>query len=288
MWTDKSYLFAQVSVWGAARAFLSLPVEHPLDALKTACQLKGNDATVREVTVEIFQKKGLQGFYAGFRPNTLRVVSKQLYRMPLTLGLSNLYDLKISHWTGKKYPILASFFTGFSLASLETFIICPLERTKVWLMSYPGQNGWQVLKQKIHSKKGFMELFRGLNAVYAKQMSSWVSFLIAEEVFRGIACRYTQSDKLSTPALLAVSLGVGGVNTLAAYPFDLVKTHQQRSQSPANQKVWSILATLFKKHGFKGMYTGWKIRVVQYMVQSCFTVTFLDKFKQRLRQLDQK
>jgi hypothetical protein len=101
----------KASYMGAARAVLGLPFEHPFDTIKTNMQAlsKESGATISD----IYASKGIAGFYSGFLINTVRVLSKQIYRWPLMIGLSTYYQ---SSWNMTE--LNSSTITGLTMAMI--------------------------------------------------------------------------------------------------------------------------------------------------------------------------
>jgi hypothetical protein len=133
----------------------------------------------------------------------------------------------------------------------------------------------------------FGSLFRGLNSLFYRQMTSWVSFLYTDYKFKEIAREMKglgKNDPLDNQTLLTTSLFVGISNVLVVMPFDMTKTlYQQHSDEFVNKKFLETLKVVYRKTGFKGFYYGWQPRMIQYMIQSVFTVTALEKMEQKLK-----
>ncbi len=123
----------EVSVLGTLRGMVSLPFEHPFDTIKTWMQSENRGAL--QALSDIYQKKGLKGFYSGFAVNSLRVMSKSAYRWPLNVYLMSEFRKIFKGYNHSK--TLAGVATGVSISLIESAIICPFERTKVWLMTSP-------------------------------------------------------------------------------------------------------------------------------------------------------
>jgi hypothetical protein len=85
---------------------------------------------------EIYSEKGvLKGFYSGSLPNLGRIVAKNIYRYPLMIGMPQVFEKRIADRRVQK------FFTGLSIAFIESFILCPFERLKVYFMTYSHKEG---------------------------------------------------------------------------------------------------------------------------------------------------
>lgn len=121
------------------------------------------------------------------------------------------------------------------------------------------------------------ELFRGMRAVYARQISSWASFLVSDNRVKEWEKKRTQTEELSFASLMRASFLVGVINTIANMPFDTAKTALQKHDPLPDNNLWKTLEKIYHTHGIQGLYAGWKPRMIQYMLQSAFTVTLLDR-----------
>ncbi len=272
--------YAKVSFYGAVRGALALPLEHPLDCIKTNMQALPNNHSALAVTKNIYRNKGILGFYRGYIPNTVRVVIKQIYRWPMMLfiplGLESLEVFKRSE--------MNKLVSAIIIANFECFIITPLERIKVWLMThYKSKRGLLYFFTK--NRKGLgLQLMAGLRPVYVKQMVSWITFLVADDFFRGSARKHFETDgPLDFWILFIISILVGIINTLFIMPFDCVKTQQQKNTTSGRTRLFKAMQDLYRKYGISGLYNGWKVRLFHYVVHASFTITILERLEVALR-----
>ena len=83
----------------------------------------------------IYQSKGIiKGFYAGSLPNLTRLVLRNSYKYPLLVGLPDFFRTKAPRGVHDN-PSVLKFFTGFSIALIESIITCPIDRIKTYLMT---------------------------------------------------------------------------------------------------------------------------------------------------------
>lgn len=161
---------------------------------------------------KIFKDFGIvKGFYAGALPNSLRVVVKSLYRWPLMVGLPEFFKTHVLPVSS--YEAAHKVTAGVVIAVIESFIICPFERVKVFLMT---KHSSDVSAARYVKSRGMLELFRGLNAQVSKQVVSWVSFLYIDFKVKQAAKRFQCSETLTNPALLACAITTGVLNTLCS------------------------------------------------------------------------
>jgi len=93
------------------------------------------------------------------------------------LWLPQSYNKLLPDSLKLKYPSLAKITTGATLAAIDTFIICPLERLKVCLQTKNNDLGMRKFFLENNNQTA-KSLFRGLESLFYRQMLSWVSFFI--------------------------------------------------------------------------------------------------------------
>jgi len=207
---QSSNFYIKVSLIGAFRAGLSLVIEHPLESIKTQWQDKNNISSNKEIVSSIYREKGLIGYYRGFIPNLIRVAFKNFYRWPMMLYFPHFFDRSIPDRLVHLFPGLTKILTGLVIANIETFIICPLDRLKVFFMtsSTKSQN---LFKNFYNYHKGNLirELFRGLGVSFWRSNVSWVSFLYLDHKLKRSLKIFHKSEILSNLDLFIISVIVG-------------------------------------------------------------------------------
>lgn len=84
---------------------------------------------------EIYKEKGLfKGFYAGSTPNLARILFKNFYRFPLLVTLPDYFKANLPLSLSSSMYKLKTI-TAFSIAAIESLLICPFERLKTYLMT---------------------------------------------------------------------------------------------------------------------------------------------------------
>lgn len=271
--------YVQAGLLGAGRGLLGLVFEHPFDTIKTRCQAHPEEPSVVKVATNIHKIHGFKGFYSGFIPNGVRLAGKQMYRWPMMLGFPPFFQQILPVSLQQQYPTSVKTATALAIANFETLIVCPLERLKVYLMTadHKGKGVFEFLKANKSSV--IRALWQGTSAVWARQVTSWVSFLVADEKFKTWERQRIGKKELPFPSLLKVSFCVGAVNTLANMPFDVAKTQLQKDRFMKNEGLFKTVYKIYQSYGVRGLYLGYQVRMAQYMLQSVFTVTLLEKLE---------
>lgn len=119
-------------VAGMARGLIGFPLEQPFEAIKTQWQADPKHRNEWRIFREIVEKKGFyRGFYAGSLPNLGRILIKQFYRYPLMIALPPFFEKQLDTSNLE----LVKAVSGLTIAVIESFILCPFERLKVFLMT---------------------------------------------------------------------------------------------------------------------------------------------------------
>jgi hypothetical protein len=275
------------SVIGVSRSCICLVLEHPFESIKTQWQTKVEIKGMKEIVKSIINEKGLIGFYRGFIPNLIRVSIKQTYRWPMMLYFPHLYKKNLPY----KSEGFVKILTGLTIANIEVLIICPLDRLKIYFMTHDKVKK-HIFAYFISTHRGnfLKELFVGLGPSYWRSNASWVSFLYLDQFTKNQLKSYKKTDHLNFLDLfftsVIVSIGNLGASKLfinLAMPFDFAKTHSQKDGN-IKDSTFSILRQFYKTYGFAKLYTGWQFRMLQYTLQSVFTVTTLEYLEIKSKQ----
>lgn len=281
IWSVKSYLYTSFA--GTMRSLIGLPFEHPLELIKTKLQSSISKKSGAQVAKEIYLKNGLIGLYAGLIPNTLRLIFKQVYRYPLLFLLPNFFKRILPEHYEKEKRLAKKTLAGFSIALLEVYILCPLERLKVYLMTKKQFRLGSLINFIKQNKKILkIELFRGLNALFPKQIISWVSFLTTDyklKIYSHTKFNIPFNEVLPYYFLISIGIFVGLVNVTVTLPFDFVKTQFQMQNHIENSSLRIAFSKFKNEFGLFIFYKGWCVRMIQSIIHCVFTVSLIEKLE---------
>ena len=114
---------------------------------------------------QIYTEKGFyRGFFSGSLPNLTRVVLKNLYRYPLMIKMPNIIEKKVP--IARRDRKVAKALSGLAIAAIEAFILCPVERIKVFMMT---RNSNQVsVMNRLSEHNLLAELYRGYLPLFTR------------------------------------------------------------------------------------------------------------------------
>jgi hypothetical protein len=163
---------------------------------------------------KIYEEKGLIGFYRGYIPNLVRVSIKQIYRWPMMIFFPRFFKKHFG-----ENAVFNKILTGLVIANIEIFIICPLDRLKVFFMTSQKANNVFKYFISVNRNKLLTELFAGLGPTYWRSNISWVSFLYLDQRCKDFARYYRKDDNLGFIDLIIVSMVVCFGNLLTSKTF---------------------------------------------------------------------
>ena len=266
--------FIKSSYVGVSLVIFTFSSNHPFDYLKTVRQANiSNNISNRALVSQVYNSFGIRGFYTGGRTNFARAVLKEAYRNPVRGILKGFYSDIIPKSVQTKFPETRNIATGVSMACLDTFILCPLERLKVWVMTVDRKNG--IISY--FSQKDiflFRDLFKGLKVSFLKSAASWTSYLVFEEDIRKYVTRDNVNKvDISISQQILIGFLAGFVNSVVTMPFDTIKTQIQKcgSNSNSQKSIFLTLKSIYKSNGVLGLYSGWFFRLPSYIIVALIT-----------------
>lgn len=271
---------------GGSRVIFTFGAGHPFDLVKTQMQANPNITSAVLLSKQIYRKSGIRGFYIGGIPNFSRSLLKETYRSP-TRGFMKHNLQKMISDSGN-HQDLVNLLTGFGMATIDTFIMCPLERLKVWMMTNYTRNKKisSFFTQMNNSTDLFRQLFMGLKVSYVRNGAAWMSYLVAEEKIRKkiieLSPRMQDSEHTELPLqekLLIGSLS-GIVNLICTHPFDMIKSQVQKYGNVSSKPIFKMMTNIIQKYGLSGLYSGWQVRLPHYIVVGILTSHVLERVDQ--------
>ena len=274
--------FGEAIAIGAFRGLVGWPLEQPMDAIKTTWQVNRGLPSVISVVKNIYGRDGFLGFFKGGLPNAIRLTSKQVYRFPPLLLIPEWYR---QHAPKKirNNRFFEAGVTGIALAQLETIIVTPTERLKVWRMTNTDPRYNRLLDFAVQQKGQVMAgLYQGWRPTFYKVSASWLSFLLANSACKQLI--YSTAEPNGTPSsalFFVASFPVAAVNTLAVMPFDVAKSVIQRAGAQNTKHTFQLMKELIRKEGLATVFTGWKIKFAHSLMQALITVPLLEGVERR-------
>ena len=183
--------------------------------------------------------------------------------------------------------------SGFSIAAIESIILCPFERLKTYFMTARSlRQGARHIEadQRLNiatffqeSNKGLIRsLFKGIGPLFLRQSIAWNGFLQSDfrikQAIRKIK-KIPDDEAIPAKFLFCASFFAATISTIIIMPFDCLKTNQQLySHAGAEKEKYSeISKRIYRESGVRGFFVGWRIRFFMYLIHAMFTIDILER-----------
>jgi len=274
---------------GTVAAFITNPVEVIKTQLQSsnACSVDGI-ASIRKspmpVIRQILKDDGVSGFYRGLLPFLVGVI-------PSSTAYFYAYE-RTKHSLLPIFPdgsVMNAMISGLAAGLASKTLTNPIwfVRTRMQL------NGNKAIGQYVYKgygdciftifrEDGIPGFYRGICASYWGCAENIIQFVLYEQLKtrllkRKNARRKEQdlppASKISKIALLSSAAFAKGVAAAAAYPHEVARTRlreQARSGILRQAGMWGTLNSLARDEGFRGLYTGLSMRLLEVVPNTGF------------------
>jgi hypothetical protein len=274
----------------AAGRSTGILIEYPLECIKTRWQANPNFKSLSDITKHSYQNYGLRGFYHGFIPNAVRKIPTQMFRWPVILQsphsfreLLNKFPLTTPEKKSSYYSQIAltNFMSAVTIASIETPISAPFDTCRLDFIVNPEKTRTLLDYFKLNSTLQLQ--FKGLGALYLKEIFGWTSFLVSCNVLRQGVKDYNGDNTIKPYQILPISLTVGVANAAAIMPWDVARSQIQKNKHSPKATVGNAIKSIIDQHGYKGLYVGWGIRALQISLATALSIPVMEKFENELQ-----
>mmetsp|Transcript_99393 Transcript_99393/g.320538 ORF Transcript_99393/g.320538 Transcript_99393/m.320538 type:complete len:313 (+) Transcript_99393:132-1070(+) len=261
---------------GATEAAVTMP----FDTVKTYCQVQ-KSAGLTPVTAarDIFQLKGIGGFYFGLPAVLVQVAGKGAIRW------SAFEQFKATLQAAGAPKATVDLFAGMGAGFAEAFLwTTPTERLKVLRQNdiRSGLNRYASLPgavRTVATEHGFTGLYAGIGACGLRQASGvGVRFAIYGHVKTLIT---------SDPPQLWQSAVAGGItgcmSTAINNPIDVVKTRIEAQDQAGTKEytgTWQCFRSIVKQEGVAALYRGIAPRMIKISIGQAITFSAYERYSE--------
>ncbi|CAJ1400161.1 unnamed protein product [Effrenium voratum] len=246
-------------------------VTMPLDTVKTFCQVNRTGMGPVAGAQQIYQLKGVQGFYFGLPAVLLQVAGKGAIRF--TAFEQFKFLLQLAPVPNASVDFLAGIGAGFAEAFLWT---TPTERLKVLRQNdiKSGLNRYSSLVgsvKTVATEHGITGLYAGIGATGIRQASGvGVRFALYGHVKAALT---------TDPPQIWQSAVAGGItgcaSTLLNNPIDVIKSRIEAQDGKTKEYTGTIQAfrAILKEEGVTAFYKGIAPRLMKISIGQAITFT---------------
>lgn len=266
--------YISLGVMGAGRSMLLFPIEQPLEAIKSKCQvdpLKGG----KDIIGSLYKERGLRGFFDGGVPNLLKRAIRTTYRWPTVAKLHGSWkdEAQKRGITNEIAPYVA---TAVSIASIETICVLPLER--LFMSKIKNQEYSQFIRNQF-KVEGVKSLYRGSLANFLSHCNSWTTFMVMNHGAKHVIEKKDNGSKPSIGDRLIATSMIASSLTFVSLPWEFIRVHIQSNPSLESKSTFQVAQSLLQQYGIKKFYAGCAFAFSQKFVQAFVGGFFFEQLK---------
>ncbi|PLB33953.1 putative mitochondrial phosphate carrier protein (Ptp) [Aspergillus candidus] len=261
-------LYARFALAGALGCSITHGAFTPVDVVKTRIQL--DPATYNRGMIDGFRKviqsEGVSALATGFGPTFAGYFMQGAFKF----GGYEFFQKKIGETLGaetaKNNRTAVYMVSAGSAEFFASIALCPLEATRIRLVSTPGfANGLVGGFGKILKNEGIGAFYSGFGPILFKQIPYTITKFVAfEKVSEAILSQFDKSQ-MSAGASTAVNLGSGLLGGFAAaivsQPADTMLSKINKTKGLPGESTASRLLKIGKELGVRGSFAGLPTRL---------------------------
>ncbi|KAF8400189.1 hypothetical protein HHK36_013485 [Tetracentron sinense] len=279
-------------------------IQHP----KLSTEFKGKDNRTRMVVgvgsreisgsfIEVIEKQGWQGLWAGNTINMLRIIPTQA----IELGTFEFVKRAMASAQEKQsqskcpkvqigrvsldlsFPWVSPVAVGGAAAGFVSTLIChPLEvlkdRLTVSPEAYPSIS---IALRKIYKDGGIGGFYAGISPTLIGMLPYSTCFYFMYEKMKKSYCQAKKKKSLNRPEMLLFGALSGFMASTISFPLEVARKRLMvgalQGKCPANMAA--ALSEVIKEEGLRGLYRGWGASCLKVMPSSGITWMFYEAWK---------
>lgn len=266
---------------GAIEGFITYPTEF----IKTQLQL-GTSPTPLECIKTTVRTRGIAGLYKGM---SALLVGNSLKAGVRFMGFET-YKQFLARWFDNTTALVgAGLLAGITEAVL---VVTPSETVKTKLIhdqniANPRFRGLVHAVRLIVKEEGAGGIYRGMNAVIARQGANSAVRMSSYSILRGKASQYYLGNFLPLYVTFGIGSVAGIITVYATQPLDVIKTKMQSIGAAARYKGMIDCATkTITDNGVRALWKGSTPRLGRLIVSGGIVFSVYEKVIEIAKQFD--
>ncbi|KAL1551877.1 putative mitochondrial adenine nucleotide transporter BTL1 [Salvia divinorum] len=282
---------------GAFAGAMTKAILAPLETIRTRMVVGVGSKNIYGSFVQIIEKQGWQGLWAGNAINMLRIVPTQAIELgtfeyvkrAMTTAqekwkLNDSPSLQLGHLNFKfSVSWLSPVAVAGAAAGIVSTLAChPLEVLKDRLTVSPDiYPNLSIAVTKIYKEGGIGGLYSGLSPTLIGMLPYSTCYYFMYETMKKSYCLTKKKDSLSRAEMLLIGALSGLTASTISYPLEVARKRLMvgalQGKCPPNMAA--ALSEVFRDEGVKGLYRGWGASCLKVMPSSGITWMFYEAWK---------
>ncbi|XP_030972592.1 probable mitochondrial adenine nucleotide transporter BTL1 [Quercus lobata] len=282
---------------GALAGAMTKAVLAPLETIRTRMVVGVGSKNIAGSFLEVIEKQGWQGLWAGNAINMLRIIPTQAIELGTFECVKRSMTSAQEKWNQEECPRLqiGRFNLKFSLswispiavagaaAGIFSTLAChPLEvlkdRLTVSPEAYPSLS---VAISKIYKDGGIGAFYAGISPTLIGMLPYSTCYYFMYETLKTSYCQSKNKKSLNRPEMLLLGAFAGFTASTISFPLEVARKRLMVGalQGKCPPHMAAALSEVIRERGLLGLYRGWGASCLKVMPSSGITWMFYEAWK---------
>lgn len=282
---------------GALSGAMAKAILAPLETIRTRMVVGVGSKNISGSFIEVIEKQGWQGLWAGNAVNMLRIVPTQAIEFGTFEWVKRSMTSAQEKWSQNECPKvqIGNISLSFSLswispvavagaaAGVASTLAChPLEVLKDRLTINPEAYPCiSVALKKIYKDGGIGGFYAGMSPTLIGMLPYSTCYYFMYETIKNSLCLTRKKKSLNRAEMLLVGALSGFTASTISFPLEVARKRlmagQLQGQCPPNMAA--ALSEVIRKEGLIGLYRGWGASCLKVVPNSGITWMFYEAWK---------
>ncbi|KAL9996890.1 putative mitochondrial carrier protein [Helianthus debilis subsp. tardiflorus] len=282
---------------GALAGAMTKAVLAPLETIRTRMVVGVGSKTISGSFLEVFEKQGWQGLWAGNAINMIRIVPTQAIELGTFEYVKRVMTSAKEKWSQEECPNvqigpvklslslswLSPVAVGGAAAGIAGTLAChPLEVIKDRLTVSPdAYPNLSVAVQKMFKNGGIGSFYSGLSPTLIGMLPYSTCYYFMYDTIKKSYCTAQKKKSLSRPEMLLIGALSGLTASTISFPLEVARKRLMVGalQGKCPPHMAAALAEVVREEGLIGLYRGWGASCLKVMPSSGITWMFYEAWK---------
>ncbi|KAM1717176.1 hypothetical protein COP2_025308 [Malus domestica] len=282
---------------GALAGAMTKAVLAPLETIRTRMVVGVGSRHICGSFLEVIEKQGWQGLWAGNAVNMLRIIPTQAVEFGTFECIKRAMTSTQEKWKQGESPkvqigrVTLNFsvswispvaVAGAAAGVVSTLVCHPLEvlkdRLTVSPEAYPSLS---IAISKIYKEGGIAACYSGLSPTLIGMLPYSTCYYFMYEKLKKSHCRAKNKESLNRPEMLLVGALAGFTASTISFPLEVARKRLMvgalKGKCPPH--MLAALSEVIQEEGLRGLYRGWGASCLKVMPSSGITWMFYEAWK---------
>ncbi|XP_050102602.1 probable mitochondrial adenine nucleotide transporter BTL1 [Malus sylvestris] len=282
---------------GALAGAMTKAVLAPLETIRTRMVVGVGSRHISGSFLEVIEKQGWQGLWAGNAVNMLRIIPTQAIEFGTFECVKRAMTSTQEKWKQGESPkvqigpVTLNFsiswispvaVAGAAAGVVSTLVCHPLEvlkdRLTVSPEAYPSLS---IAISKIYKEGGIAACYSGLSPTLIGMLPYSTCYYFMYEKVKKSYCRAKNKESLNRPEMLLVGALAGFTASTISFPLEVARKRLMVGalQGKCPPRMAAALSEVIREEGLRGLYRGWGASCLKVMPSSGITWMFYEAWK---------